>query len=599
MSIPKKNKSNLTRLWVFLSKRRKLEIIQSFCLILISAFSEILSLATFIPFLIFLSNPEKLFKIKFVFSISRFLNIDSPDGLLIPVTLLFALFAVLSSLMKIINFRFNSLLAARIGSDLSQKSFSNNLYQNYTYHLNKNSSSLISTIAKHTDTTVFVIEAILSIITNTIISLSVITGLIILNWKVALSTGFIISFSYILFIAKTKSYLRKNSELMAKYNAIQIKIMQESISSIKEILVGKKQAFFNQSFKNADYNIRILTAIGKFLGVFPRYGVEGLSILIFCGLTFSLLVLEKDLASIIPLLGGLALGVQKLIPQIQQIYYGCSKFLMFYKDVELVLDMIEQKVEIYSTEQFPISTKQTFFNNEIVLKNISYKYSEKSNLILNKINIKIKKGEKVGFIGSTGCGKSTLLNIIMGLLQPTEGEILVDNKNINKKSNVRLLYNWQKNIAIVPQTINLLDRSILENIAFAIPTSDINFEKVYKAAAKANIENFISSCPEGYHTNIGERGIRISGGELQRIGIARALYENPSILLLDEATSAIDTKTELELVNNLSTLDQDITIIMIAHRLVTLKNFDRIFELKDGKIINEFNNREFNKIKKI
>jgi ATP-binding cassette subfamily B protein len=220
------------------------------------------------------------------------------------------------------------------------------------------------------------------------------------------------------------------------------------------------------------------------------------------------------------------------------------------------------------------------FDKNIILQNIGFRYGVDSKYVLSKVNLEILKGQRIGFIGITGSGKSTLLDIVMGLLIPTEGSLMVDGRSINL-TNIR---SWQAQIAHVPQGIYLADSSIEENIAFGIPIEDINHNKVKLVAAQAQISDVIESWPLQYKTKIGERGIRLSGGQRQRIGIARALYKQAKVIIFDEATSALDSNTEKTVMEAVDKLHKDLTVLIIAHRLTTLKNCDLIVELEDGMI---------------
>jgi len=222
------------------------------------------------------------------------------------------------------------------------------------------------------------------------------------------------------------------------------------------------------------------------------------------------------------------------------------------------------------------------FKQEIVLKNISFQYPSNSSWVLRSIDFKIKRGERVGFIGKTGSGKSTLIDLVMGLLTPTEGSLLVDGQLIDAKNR----HEWQRHIAHVPQAIFLSDASILENIAFGVPKHEINIGRVYQAAAKAQIAGLIEQWPTGYDTEVGERGVRLSGGQRQRIGIARALYKEADVIIFDEATSALDKDTETSVMEAIDGLSIDLTILVIAHRLSTLKTCTKIIELDHGRIKN-------------
>jgi ATP-binding cassette subfamily B protein len=284
---------------------------------------------------------------------------------------------------------------------------------------------------------------------------------------------------------------------------------------------------------------------------------------------------QNGISTAIPILGALALGAQRLLPTLQQAYSSYSAIQGSKSSIQDVLDLLNQPLPIHATQNQSLEIP---FKKEITLNNISFRYSKNTPWVLKNINLKITKGMRIGFIGSTGSGKSTLLDIIMGLLEPTKGEVVVDNHVITI-SNRQV---WQKHIAHVPQSIYLSDSTIEENIAFGISRDEINTKRVEKSIKQAKIDELISESMGNYQTIVGEQGIRLSGGQRQRIGIARALYKQADILVLDEATSALDNDTEFEVMKELSGLKKDLTVLIIAHRLSTLKGCDKIIKIHDN-----------------
>ena len=290
---------------------------------------------------------------------------------------------------------------------------------------------------------------------------------------------------------------------------------------------------------------------------------------------------EQD-GSIIGILGAFAIGIQRMVPHFQQVYLGWAKLGDFSEDIDVVVSAIKQPIEITKKPSENLINFQ-----KITLKNVYFKYSNNQDYVLKNINLEIKKGQKIGFIGETGSGKSTTIDIIMGLLRPNKGKILINNQDIFDKKNEQLLINWRCSIAHVPQNIFLADSSIAENIAFGEKVSRINMEKVEIACKKAYIHEFIKKSIQGYCSYVGERGVQLSGGQLQRLGIARALYRDTKILVFDEATSALDVKTEQQIINNINALSDENLLIMISHRYSTLKNCDYIFKIKNGTLVEQ------------
>ena len=294
-------------------------------------------------------------------------------------------------------------------------------------------------------------------------------------------------------------------------------------------------------------------------------------------LAYSLAQQPDGIAKAIPILGGLALGAQRLLPVLQQIYSSWSAILAGPASLQDALELLDQPLPSYANQP---CIQPLIFNHHISFKQLGFRYDLKMPYVLKQISFSIAKGSRVGFIGRTGSGKSTLLDIVMGLLQPTDGTIEIDGQIITP-ANQR---NWQAHIAHVPQAIFLADSTIEENIAFGVPKDQINHLRVRQAAQQAQIADSIESWPKQYQTFVGERGIRLSGGQRQRIGIARALYKRADVIIFDEATSALDSETEQAVMEAIEGLSKDLTLLIIAHRLTTVKNCTQIVELSNGNI---------------
>jgi len=305
--------------------------------------------------------------------------------------------------------------------------------------------------------------------------------------------------------------------------------------------------------------------------------MESLGMVLIAMLAYTLGKNQDGAMVAIPILGAFALGAQRLLPVFQQLYASWSSIKGGQDSFIDVLVLLEQTTDdsVYSSAVKPI-----LFNKSICIRNLYFKYSEKSLPALDNISLEITKGNRIGFIGTTGSGKSTLLDVIMGLLPPTQGQLLIDGESINA-SNSR---NWQRHIAHVPQSIYLADSSIAENIAFGVPFNEIDFDCLRKAAEEAQIAKTIEAWSMGYQTIVGERGVRLSGGQRQRIGIARALYKSADVIVLDEATSALDDDTEQSVMGAIELMGVDKTVLIVAHRLTTLKGCDVIVRLEDGRI---------------
>jgi len=466
-----------------------------------------------------------------------------------------------------------------IGADISIRVYRNLLYSPYSLHVSRNSSEFISGITNKTALVVTqVILPILLIISASIILIAIFITLLLINPLVAIMAtfGFASIYAFILFL--TKKRLLRDSENISKKTNLLIQSLQEGFGGIRDVIIDGTQEAYCRIFREVDLPLRNAQAGIVIIGQTPRFIVEAFGITILASVAYYLAQSLDGINKAIPVLGVFALAAQRLLPLLQQLYaswtsiLGCSSLL---KDI---LFYLNQGLPEHSSLSSPSLIK---FDNYIKLENLDFRYSPDGPSILKGFSYKINKGEKIGLIGITGSGKSTLIDIIMGLLIPEDGQLYIDNQLITAK-NYR---SWQLHISHVPQNIFLADTTILENIAFGIPLAEIDYKLVYECAKKAQISKTIESWSLQYKTLVGERGVRLSGGQRQRIGIARALYKKTDVIIFDEATSALDDKTELKVIDSIFNLNPNITILIIAHRLTTLKKCTQVIELEGGRVL--------------
>ncbi len=549
---------------------------------LTSGAAELVSLGTVLPFLAVLSDPERLWQQPLIRSLAARMGFTAASDLLLPATLAFAAAAVLAALIRLLNLWLNGRLAAAVGSDLSCEAYWCTLYQPYGVHLQRNSAAVITAATTQISRTVAALTALLQLITAAVVALGLLAGLLLINWAAALGAAALFASVYGLLAITARQELRQNSQRIAAAAKQQLKALQEGLGAIRDVLLDGNQRTYVEIYRQADRPQRQLEAKNQFLGAFPRYAVEALG-LVAIALLGGLLVLQKsDGAAVIPLLGALALGAQRLLPALQQMYGSWSSLKGFNADLAGVLAMLNQPLPKQVAVAEPLPLRQA-----IRLEALHFSYSPDQPEVLRGLDLDIRRGESIGLIGPTGSGKSTTVDLLMGLLEPTQGRILVDGADLHDPAQPERLAAWRAAIAHVPQNIYLADSSIVENIAFGVPKAQIDLERVWQATEQAQIASFIESTPEGYQSFVGERGIRLSGGQRQRIGIARALYKQASVLVFDEATSALDTVTEEAVMAALEGLSKELTIVMIAHRLTTVARCDRVIRLQQGCIAAE------------
>ena len=564
-------------LWSYIGIKRKIQFYGILILTIFTSFAEIISLGALLPFLAALTDPIGLYQKTWMRPILNILNINSSQEMILPLTIIFVIAAITAGIMRLIQSWANIRASYATGADLSLNLYERTLYQPYSLHVSRNSSSIINAVSIKTMSVVSGgILPMITIITSVVVLLSIMTTLIIIDPNVALSVFIGFAIVYTLIISFTRNKLKINSILIANESNHLVKSLQEGLGGIRDVLIDGNQEVYKNIFKRAVYPLRLAQANNLFIAQSPRFIIEAIGITLIAIIAYLLAHESGSLLNSIPILGALAFGAQRMLPIFQLVYASFSTLLGNTASFNDVLELLDQPMpEKEELKGIPI-----VFSDKIELNNIHFSYNHDGPEILSGIDLIIKKGSKVGIIGSTGCGKSTLLDIIMSLLLPSKGKVLVDGKTIGLNN----LKGWQKNIAHVPQTIFLSDSSIEENIAFGISLSNIDNKRVKWAAKQAQIDDIIDSWPKGYKTIIGERGIRLSGGQRQRIGIARALYKSAKVIIFDEATSALDNNTEIEIIKSIEALQKDLTIIIVAHRLTSLKNCEMIVEIEKGNI---------------
>ena len=567
----------LRQLWSYLSKVRRFQCCLLIGLMLASAFAEVMSIGALLPFLSALAAPEQVFAQPLVQEIARNFGIESAGQLLKPLTIFFVIAAIIAGLIRLLLLWVSTWFTFTVGSDLSTEIYRRTLYQPYSVHIARNSSEIISGITNKTHALMFhILLPALTIVNSAILLFFICSALLYVNPLVAIGAGGGFGGCYILLAKLMHGRLVKNGKIISDEQTRSVKILQEGLGGIRDVLLDNTQPLYSETYRNSDLNLRHSQGVNLFINGCPRFAMESVGIVVVAIISF-ILSYSGGIAAALPTLGALALGVQRLLPALQQAYNSWSLIIGNQATLTDILILLEQPMpEHVSLKDLP----KIEFSKQIKLENVKFQYTQNMPMILNIKELAIPKGARVGITGTTGSGKSTLLDILMGLLTPTSGIFSVDGNKIDEINAIA----WQRNIAHVPQTIYLKDGSFAENIALGVASEEIDMERVKKAATKAQISEFIENNHNGYNAMVGERGVRISGGQRQRVGIARALYKNAKLLVLDEATSALDNETEESVMSAIENLQDDLTIIIVAHRLSTLKKCDFIVNLKNGEI---------------
>ena len=544
---------------------------------LLASFAEILSISAVLPFLAVLTEPQRIFELPAAQSAIHEFRLTEPGQLLLPLTIAFCIAALFAGAMRLLLLWASTRLSFATGADLSISIYRRTLYQPYFVHCHRNSSEVINGISIKAKSVIVTINMTFTLISSSIMLIVILFALISLDPFIALIAFGGFGLIYILITRITRRRVMINSGRISIESNQVIKTLQEGLGGIRDILIDGSQEVYCNIYRKADFALRDATGNNEFISASPRYAMEALGMTLIATLAYSLSYQANGVGKAIPLLGALALGAQRLLPLLQQAYGSWTRINGGLVSLHDAIELLDQPLPVYADQS---AIQPLPFKHNISLKKIDFRYSSEAPYVLKHLNLNIAKGSRVGFVGATGSGKSTLLDIIMGLLQPTYGALEIDGQAVTHINN----RGWQTHIAHVPQAIFLTDSSIEENIAFGVPTDKIDHQRVRLVAKQAQISDTIENWPEQYQTFVGERGIRLSGGQRQRIGIARALYKQADVIIFDEATSALDNETEQAVMQAIENLSDDLTILIIAHRLTTLKSCTQVVELGDGEI---------------
>jgi len=568
----KNTKEIIIIIWKLISIKNKQRLFKLLILIFFTATLELISIGSIFPFLGVLIAPEKFYSQ--INDLGFDFEIINKNNILLFITVIFVIISLLVGGFRLLLMWYQQLITTEIGIEFSSKVYENTLYQPYIYQINLHSSQVQVGLQKTMFLVEYIINPCLLLLSSVIILSLVLIGFMFIDPNATFVTlsVFLVFYFSISLIYKKK--LAKNSLIISKNQNIIAKLIQESLGGIREIIINSLQKKFINQFKISFKPLQKSQSENLIIGQSPRYIIEALGMAFISVIAYNISTSSNyNEVNAVPILGVIALAAQRLLPIIQQIYYSIAKIRGSISSISDVIELLC----LINKEDNIIKNK---IIKEITIKNLYFKYPVDKEWKLKDINLKISVGSTIGIVGPSGSGKSTLINIISGLLYPNAGQIYVDDYEVNE-NNINLL---RSNISYVPQSLFLSDSTIVENIAFGINKTEIDMGKILEVAKISKIEDMIQDWPLKYDTLVGESGVKISGGQRQRIGIARALYKDSNIILLDESTSALDVLTEDEIINSLISINRKKIIIIITHRLSSLKHCDNIFEIKNGSL---------------
>ena len=549
----------------------------------IMALLDMIGVASILPFMAVLTNPsliETNMILNYMYQVSNIFGVENDQEFFFALGFLVFIILIISLIFKAITTYIEVKFLQMCEYNVSKRLVEGYLYQPYIWFLNRNSAELGKSILSQVSIVIDIMRSLMSLISKSIIAIALIALLIIANPKLSMIVGLTLSLAYGIIFYFTRKYLNSLGKENLKNDELRFIAVSEAFGAAKEIKVGGLERAYIKSYSNAAKIFAQNKAILKVISQLPRYILEGIA---FGGIMLLILYLmsqEGSFNNAIPVISLYAFAGYRLMPVMQNIYISLSQISFSSPS----LDNLYYDIGKLNPIKNNYLEEKLSFDKEIVLNNIDFNYPNTSQKALQGISLNIPAKSTIGLIGATGSGKTTLLDIILGLLMSDKGTLEIDGEVLSKKN----LRSWQRNIGYVPQHIYLSDDTIAANIAFGVESKNINQIDIERASKIANLHDFIiNELPDKYNTTIGERGIRLSGGQRQRIGIARAVYLNPKILILDEGTSALDNETEKKVMESINNLSKKITIILVAHRLNTVRNCDKIYKFEKGKVIAE------------
>lgn len=570
---------SLSHLWTrVLTRRRKVQGAVVATLMVLGGLAELLTIGAVIPLLAVFADVGDFAAGSRLGGLVEGLGLTPGRVSLLPVALLFCGFALGSALLRVGIVWISQRYVFRIGFDIGVALYERLLHQPYAFHIKANSSEAIANLENIQRLLRQTFIPLMQALAALVVGAFIVTALVLVSPGVTLAAFLAFAGLYVVFTLALRPRLRANSAIIVKANKERVQAVQEGLGGIRDVLLDNAQDVYRRKFARIDNRLRAAQGANALYANAPRYMVEAAAMILLVGMVVYLSNRHGGLAAALPTIGALALGAQRLLPLLQQVYSGFSNLLGNRASLIGVVGLLQEPVQTrFASARVDVPP----LREAIVLDDLSFRYDPALPRALRNVDLTLPRGVRAGLIGPSGSGKTTLMDLVMGLLQPTGGAIRVDGVALDEAH----ILSWQEQIAHVPQHVFLIDESIAANVAFGCRAGDIDIARVTEACRLAQLDTFVEALPEGYDTFVGERGVRLSGGQRQRIGIARALYKRASVLVLDEATSALDDATEARVIDAVEALGRDFTVLMIAHRLTSLKGCDVVYRLEHGRVV--------------
>lgn len=562
----------LKKLFFILSKEDKNFLFFLLVFSIFVSFIETFAISLVMPFITLASDFSYFDRNKYLISLKEYLNIPVFE-IIVYFGVGLIVFYVFRALLNAYYFHLLARFSKGRYHAIAYKVFSKFLNINYEKFTQKNQSEILKSITGEVYNLSTMISSFLLLMSEIFVVLLLYALMLLINYKITLFLSIFMVLNAFILVKILSPIIKKAGARREEAMKNFFEILNTNLNNFKLIKLKTKEDGVLNLFKTQSEIFAKANITNESVSAMPRIYLEGVG---FCVLVFIVVFLvfknQSDISGILATISIFVLALYRLMPSANRIITSYHDLLYYRSSLDIIYQILKQKEESLGEEKID-------FDKELRLENLSFGYKDKKNLF-TCLNLSIKKGEKIAFIGESGCGKSTLVDIIIGLLSPREGRVIVDKNELNMK-NVK---NYRQKIGYIPQNIYLFNDSIAKNISFG---DEVDEEKLQRVIKQANLEHFVKNLPQGVQTKVGDGGSNLSGGQKQRIAIARALYLDPEILVLDEATSALDTESEARIMDEIYKISKDKTMIIIAHRLSTITRCDSIYRLEHGKLFKE------------
>lgn len=572
----------IKELFGVMNKRQRIKSCQIIVLQIIGSILELLGVTMILPFISAIINPNELWNMPVIGRVLELFAINNLENIILVMGILLICVYCIKNIFLIAISHVVCKFSTETQKDICMELMRSYMSREYTFFTRINSMELIRGVSSDANSVMAAISMSFKLFADVLTIGIIIIYLLFMDILFAITMFLLVVLCVYVFICVFKKKIRNAGEEHVKYNSESLKYANQAFNGIKEVIVKQKNDYFVDKYEYVRNGLAKAVYKHDFLERIPTYLFEMVCVSGLIGIIYIKMLLGENLDEFIPMLAVFAVSAFRILPLTSKVSTSINSLFYYKTALDITYKNIKEKrMAEHKDLMLGEKDEKLSFEREIIVKDVCWKYPENDSYILEKINLRIKKGDSVAFIGPSGAGKTTLSDIILGLFKPQEGDVLVDGKSIYQS-----LCSWANFVQYVPQSVYLIDDTIRCNVAFGIDEKDINDESVWEALRLAQLEEYVKALPQGLDTIVGERGIRLSGGQRQRIAIARALYDEPEIIVFDEATSALDNETEMAIMQAIDKLKGIKTLIIVAHRLSTIKNCDYVYEV-DKKTIKE------------